>query len=170
MPQLDSTTFASQLFWLVVFFSILFVFSAKVTLPRLENVFHERWQKIEGTREAALHIQQEAEQLARHIQQELENARQRAHQQIIETSRTLSREQAQQKQEFAQYIKQRLREHEVHLTQQRISSLQEVQLAAQELTALILRQVIDNGGDPLSPVVKKAVETSIERNKAVNDG
>ena len=36
-PPLDTSTFPSQLFWLVVFFGLLYLLMSKVALPRLAS-------------------------------------------------------------------------------------------------------------------------------------
>ena len=48
MPQLDPEFFVSQLFWLVVTFSFLFLFLWKVSLPRIGFILEKRENKIKG--------------------------------------------------------------------------------------------------------------------------
>ena len=53
MPQLNPEFFLSQLFWLAVFFSFLFIFLWKVSLPRIATVLEKRQNnkkvKIDGS-------------------------------------------------------------------------------------------------------------------------
>ena len=37
LPQLDFTTYSSQIFWMFVFFILLYVFFAKKTLPEISS-------------------------------------------------------------------------------------------------------------------------------------
>jgi len=69
MPQLNPEFFVSQLFWLVVTFSFLFVFLWRVSLPRISNVLEKRERKITEDLTAAKELQAEASQ----IQEEIEN-------------------------------------------------------------------------------------------------
>lgn len=78
MPQLDFATYTSQLFWLFVSFSVLYVALSRLTLPRLEHLFELRSRKIEGTIEAAQDIKKEAESLAAAFEETLEEHRARA--------------------------------------------------------------------------------------------
>ena len=48
MPQLDQSTFASQIFWLAIFFVVVFVFLRFVGLPRVTAILAERGLKVGG--------------------------------------------------------------------------------------------------------------------------
>ncbi len=60
MPQLDPTSFASQLFWLTISFVILYVLLARVFLPRVQSVLSHRAGTLAGNIEAATRMQKEA--------------------------------------------------------------------------------------------------------------
>lgn len=47
MPQFDSSTFASQLFWLVVILGVFFLALRNVALPRIGGALEERRRKID---------------------------------------------------------------------------------------------------------------------------
>lgn len=47
MPQFDVSSFSSQLFWLITFFSFLYVVVSKYLAPRLEMLISQRGQIIE---------------------------------------------------------------------------------------------------------------------------
>ena len=42
MPQLNTEYFASQIFWLVISFIILYIVMAKYALPKIANVIETR--------------------------------------------------------------------------------------------------------------------------------
>jgi F-type H+-transporting ATPase subunit b len=46
MPQFDITTFASQIFWLIISFAIVFLFIWRIGLPRIANTLENRQKKI----------------------------------------------------------------------------------------------------------------------------
>jgi F-type H+-transporting ATPase subunit b len=53
MPQLDPSHFPSQILWLVIAFSLLYLYLRYGALPRLEDVLSTRATKIEGDKEIA---------------------------------------------------------------------------------------------------------------------
>ena len=42
MPQLDTSTYSSQIFWLIIVFSTMFGIFLGVILPKLSNIFQKR--------------------------------------------------------------------------------------------------------------------------------
>lgn len=75
MPQLNPEFFVSQLFWLVVTFSFLFVFLWRVSLPRIGNVLEKRERKITDDLTAAKELQAEASKIQEEIENQLKQAR-----------------------------------------------------------------------------------------------
>ena len=53
MPQLDPTYWASQAFWLILVFSILYISIAKLYLPKIKNNLDDRENKIKEDLDAA---------------------------------------------------------------------------------------------------------------------
>ena len=94
MPQLNPEFFVSQLFWLVVTFSFLFVFLWKVSLPRIGNVLEKRDRKIGEDLAAAKELQAEAEKIRDSIENEIKKARSNASD-MIKTSTISLQEKAQ---------------------------------------------------------------------------
>ncbi len=75
MPQLNPEFFVSQLFWLVVTFSFLFVFLWRVSLPRIGNVLEKRERKISEDLTSAKELQVEASKIQETIESQLKQAR-----------------------------------------------------------------------------------------------
>lgn len=63
LPQLDMNTFPSQIFWMFVFFTLLYVILSTVALPRISRVLERRHNKIAGDLEEANEFRQEAEEI-----------------------------------------------------------------------------------------------------------
>jgi F-type H+-transporting ATPase subunit b len=60
MPQLDPSTFASQLFWLAVTFVFLYWVMWKIVIPRVADVLQDRQERIDDDLEKAEGLRNEA--------------------------------------------------------------------------------------------------------------
>ena len=78
MPQLDLSTFPSQLFWLGVVFLVLYVLMAKVGLPRVGAMITQRKQKIEDDLGRAAQMKAEADAVMAAYERALADARAQA--------------------------------------------------------------------------------------------
>lgn len=63
MPQLDPSSYASQIFWLTITFVLFLLICWKVALPKIGQVLDDRRQRIEGDLEEARGLRDEAEQV-----------------------------------------------------------------------------------------------------------
>ncbi len=75
MPQLDFSTYPSQLFWLAVTFAVLFVLMWKVALPRVGDVIDMRAKKITDDLAAIEAATQEIEKISTEIDKVMASAR-----------------------------------------------------------------------------------------------
>ncbi len=78
LPQLDFTTFPSQIFWLVVSFIVLFQLMNKVALPRIASVLEERADAIADDLDRAEEFRRKAAEAEEAYQQALAEARSKA--------------------------------------------------------------------------------------------
>ena len=62
MPQFDPSTFASQLFWLVVMFVALYWIVARIAVPRIGEVLDQRARVIQDDLDRAAHLKAETDQ------------------------------------------------------------------------------------------------------------
>ena len=75
MPQLNPEFFISQLFWLVLTFTFLFVFLWRISLPRINSVLEKREGKINDNIAIAKQLQAEAEKIQNNIDNQLLQAK-----------------------------------------------------------------------------------------------
>jgi F-type H+-transporting ATPase subunit b len=74
-PPLDSKTFPSQLFWLVIFFGALYLLMSRVVLPRIAAILETRRNRIEGDLARASALKDETEAALNSYQKALSDAR-----------------------------------------------------------------------------------------------
>jgi F-type H+-transporting ATPase subunit b len=83
MPQLDVSTFPSQIFWLAVTFVILFIFFRGRTLPEISGVLEKREGHIHDSVAEADNLRRQAQEAKRVYESTLEQGR-------IESSRVIA--------------------------------------------------------------------------------
>lgn len=75
MPQLDITTYSTQIFWLLVCFSALFIITKGFIVPNMDNVFSNRLRHINLLLDQANKLAEEAKQLDKDIDEFVENSK-----------------------------------------------------------------------------------------------
>lgn len=78
LPQLDLTTFASQIFWLAVSFAVLYFIIARIAAPKIGGVIEERAARIKGDLDAAADAKKASEAAIAGYEKALADARGRA--------------------------------------------------------------------------------------------
>jgi len=86
LPQLDFSSWAGQIFWLVITFGILYFVLAHFILPRLAGGLAERSDKIADDLDMASNLQRQAEEAEKAYTQSLADARAQAHN-VVESTR-----------------------------------------------------------------------------------
>ena len=82
MPQFDPSSFASQLFWLVVSFAALYWVVAKFAIPRIGDVLEKRDRVIQDDLDRAESLKQEADAAIEAYEASIAEARSKAHQSV----------------------------------------------------------------------------------------
>ena len=78
MPQLDPSTFGSQLFWLLVCFGALYLVLSFIVIPRISNTLAARAETLEGDLAEAEKLRGQAETALKAYEDALAEARSRA--------------------------------------------------------------------------------------------
>ena len=79
LPQMDVSTYASQIFWLLIAFGLLYLLLSRVFLPRLGAVLEERRDRIADDLDMAATLRSEADDAGRAMEAAMADARARAH-------------------------------------------------------------------------------------------
>ena len=88
LPQLDFTTWPTQIFWLVVSFALAYVLMWRVVTPRIGSVLEERHSRLDDDMQRAKQAADEAESmrisLKRHWQMHVQTHKRRhSHQWLL---------------------------------------------------------------------------------------
>jgi F-type H+-transporting ATPase subunit b len=148
LPQLQSETFAGQIFWLVVTFGLLFLVLSRITLPMIEGIIGERRNRIEGDLGAAEKLRQQASESLAAYETELAGARRRAHQILDENRKSISTELDSVKTRADEEAQTAMKRAEESIAADRARALGSLRPAAAEAAAAIVERLI---GAKVSP-------------------
>lgn len=79
MPQFDPSSFASQLFWLVVTFVVLYIVVSRFAIPRIGEVLEQRQKMIDDDLDRAQQFKAETDEAIKTYEKALAGARAQAH-------------------------------------------------------------------------------------------
>ena len=82
MPQFDISTFPSQILWLILSFSVVFLFMWRVGLPKISTTLESRQRKISDDLTKAKELAVEADEVLEAYEAKLSEARANAQEEI----------------------------------------------------------------------------------------
>ena len=92
MPQLDISTFSTQIVWLVITFSALFLVMWQVAVPRISDALEQRQKRMDDNLNKAAEFKKEAEAAIEAYEKSLAEAREAAHFAIADANAALLEE------------------------------------------------------------------------------
>ena len=160
MPQLNPEFFVSQLFWLVVTFSFLFIFLWRISLPRIGNVLEKREREISEDLTAAKELQIEAEKIQETIENQLKQARTDSSDMIKSSSLSFQEKAQAELNKLDNELDVKIEQSAQAIEKNKNDSVSQIQNQINEITKLTLSKV--SSFDVADDEIKKAVN-SIER-------
>ena len=126
MPQLNPEFFISQLFWLVITFTFLFIFLWKYSLPRISSVLEKRENKINDDINAAKQLQAEAEEIHKNIDNQLYKAKSESSDIIKTATSKLQDHASKELLKFDEELNKKLEESSLMIEQNKLKSLEKI--------------------------------------------
>jgi F-type H+-transporting ATPase subunit b len=139
---MNTETFPSQIFWLIVTFGLLFLFLWRITLPMIEGVIGDRRNRIEGDLGTAEKLRQQASEALARYEAELAGARSRAHHILDENRKAVAAELEQLKGRAEQEAQAAMKLGEEQVAAERARALGTLRPAAAEAAAAIVERLI----------------------------
>lgn len=164
MPQFDPSTFASQIFWLVICFVALYVLMTKVALPQIAMVLEERQLKIDDNLEKAAALKTETEDAIAAYEKALAESKAEAQRVIRETTDALSRQAETRQHELSEQLTAQIQKGEERIHAAKRQSLESVRDVAIDTTAQIVEKLL---GTPSQNVdIAKLVTATLEETRS----
>ena len=141
MPQLNPEFYMSQLFWLVLTFTFLFIFLWRISLPRISTVLEKRASKINDDIRLAKQHQAEAEEIQNKIDFQLREARLETSELIKTANFNFQDQTAKELEKIDNTINLKIDETSATITKSKAESLKQINDQIYEITKLTLSKI-----------------------------
>lgn len=164
LPQLRVETYASQAFWLLVTFAVLYLSYSKMILPSIGGVIGAREDKIKGDLDAAEALRAQSEDIRLSYEQGLEKARADAMAAIAEVDAAAKKKAEDRANEFRKKSEVDIAAAESRMDDVRAKALGDMTAVAAEVASLAAEKITGVSADVQK--AKAIVETIAGKAKA----
>ena len=162
MPQLDPKYWASQAFWLILVFTILYISIAKFYLPKIKNNLDNRENRIKDDLEDANKFKELSESRLKEYEKILEDAKKEVIKIHIESKNLLDKEIQTKKEAIEKEIEKEIVKAQKEISDLKKNSISDIQKISENIASNIIETI---SGDKLNESsVKAAVEDISKKN------
>ena len=160
MPQLDPTYWASQAFWLVLIFAILYISISKFYLPKIKDNLDNRENKIKEDLENASKFKEQSEVKLKEYKIILENAKKEVIKIHFESKNILDKDINSKKIAIEKEIEKEISKATKEIIELKKNSLSSIQKISENIASDIIENI---SGDKLNESSVKAVVEDISK-------
>ena len=160
MPQLDPTYWASQAFWLVLVFTILYISISKFYLPKIKDNLDNRENKIKEDLENASKFKEQSETKLKEYKIILENAKKEVIKIHFESKNILDKDINSKKIAIEKEIEKEISKATKEIIEFKKNSLSSIQKISENIASDIIENI---SGDKLNESSVKAVVEDISK-------
>ena len=165
MPQLDPKYWASQAFWLILIFAILYFAISKIFIPKIKNSLDDRNDKIKNDLDEAKNLQEISEKKLNEYNLTIEKAKKEVQKIIFDSKNKLKLDIQTKKDIFEKEIDKEVENTQKEINKLKQSSLNEIQNISKEIASEI---IIEISGDKLNESSIKAAVTEVSKKELEN--
>jgi F-type H+-transporting ATPase subunit b len=142
LPQLDPTSYPSQLFWLTVTFVTLYIIMARYIVPRIHSVLENRQDRISHDLDRAASMKAEATQAKDSYEQALVKARNEAQKMLLDVTASIKQTAENKSRELEQTLTAQVKQSEAEIAKARREATNKLEPVAKELAVAIVESLI----------------------------
>jgi len=162
MPQLDPTYWASQGFWLILIFTLLYLALSKLFIPKIKNSIDDRENRIKDDLDEAQKLKEVAEEKLKEYEISIENAKKDVQKILFESKNKLNSDIQNKKKTFEKEIETEIENAEKEIESFKKDSLESISKISEEITSKIIENI---SGEPMNQSsVKATVQESVKKN------
>ena len=162
MPQLDSTYWASQGFWLILVFIVLYISISKFYLPKIKNNLDDRENKIKEDLEAANKFNELSNLKVNEYEKILENAKKEVAKFYLDSKNKLSKDMQIKREAMDKEIENEIIKTKKEITMLKTNSTSDIRNISRDLASNIIENIT---GDKLNSSSIEATIEEIAKNK-----
>ena len=160
MPQLDPKYWASQAFWLILVFSILYISIAKFYLPKIKKNLDNRESKIKEDLDEANKLKNLSEKKIKEYEIILENSKKEVTKILLESKNTLNKDIKNKKDSMEKEIENEISKAQKEILEMKKNSINSINNISQEIASNIIEKI---SGDKLNESSTRAVIEDVSK-------
>ena len=160
MPQLDPTYWASQAFWLILVFIILYISIAKFYLPKIKNNLDDRENKIKDDIDDANKFNELSESKLKEYEKILEDSKKEVIKIYLESKNKLDKDIQSKKNTMEKEINNEINKAQEEIVELKKNSISDIQNISKDIASNIIENI---SGDKLNESSIKAVVEDISK-------
>ena len=166
MPQLNPEFWASQIFWLILIFSILYMIIWKIFLPKITDGIENRKLRIMNDLNETQKLKENAEKKLEEYTKIIEDIKKEAKKVIEDNKKKLENDIKNKKQKFNEEIEQELMLAEKEIKNLRKSSISSINKIAVEVSSEMIKRLVGASVNTsnVSAIVEDISKKKVEKN------
>ena len=162
MPQLDPKYWASQAFWLVLIFALLYLAISKFFIPKIKGGLDDRENKIKNDIDEANKLKELSEKRQKEYSLVIENAKKEVQKILNENKNKLSIEIQNKKKIIEKEIEEEIQKAQIEIKNLKKSSINNIGKISEEIAQKIIEEI---SGDKLNESsIKAAISETSKKN------
>ena len=157
MPQLETATYISQFFWLIVCFISLWLMMLLFIVPKIEDILEQRRLKIDDYVQKAEDLNKEALQSLDKYEKAIAKAREEADLKLTKNKAALEKTAKEKQAQMEEDLVQKIKENEQNIAQKHQKIMAQIDAISLDLAAEILKK-LDLGPVTVADIQKHTVK------------
>ena len=166
MPQLNPEFWASQIFWLILIFSSLYIIMWKIFLPKISDSIENRKSRVIGDLNETQKLKENAEKKLREYNKIIEDTKKEAKKIIEDNKKKLENDIKSKKQKFNEEIEKELMSVEKEIKSLKKLSISSINKIAAEVSSEVIKQLVGTSVNMsnVSAIVEDISKKEVEKN------
>ena len=165
MPQLDPKYWASQAFWLILIFTLLYLYISKFFVPKIRNSIDVRNSNIKDDLDEAKNLKDMSEKKLKEYESLIVNAKREVQKIYTDSKKKLNNDIQNKKKSVEKEIDDAVEKAQSEITNLKKNSIDDILKISEKMTATVIEEI---SGDKLNESSIKATISEVSKKKISN--